>query len=95
LQSAQGVNYGIPEGLVVAGTHVEHLGYAIRNLDQWGVKCYGVDWSRMLHTGEDWYRLDGTSTAGAPVYAVANGVVAKHNPGISYPGSVVLIRHRL
>ncbi|HRW03857.1 MAG TPA: peptidoglycan DD-metalloendopeptidase family protein [Caldilineaceae bacterium] len=95
LQSAQGVNYGIPEGLLVAGTHVEHLGYAIRNLDQWGVKCYGVDWSRMLHTGEDWYRLDGTSTAGAPVYAVANGVVAKHNPGISYPGSVVLIRHRL
>lgn len=95
LQSGQGVNYGIPEGLVVAGTHVEHLGYAIRNLDQWGVKCYGVDWSRMLHTGEDWYRLDGASTAGTPVYAVANGVVAKHNPGISYPGNVVIIRHRL
>lgn len=95
LQSAQGVNYGIPEGLVVAGTHVEHLGYAIRNLDQWGVKCYGVDWSRMLHTGEDWYRLDGASTAGAPVYAVADGVVAKHNPGISYPGNVVMIRHLL
>ncbi len=95
LQSGQGVNYGIPEGLTVAGTHVEHLGYAIRNLDQWGVKCYGVDWSRMLHTGEDWYRLDGASTAGTPVYAVANGVVAKHNPGISYPGNVVMIRHRL
>lgn len=95
LQSAQGVNYGIPEGLIVAGTHVEHLGYAIRNLDLWGVKCYGVDWSRMLHTGEDWYRLDGASTAGAPVYAVANGVVAKHSPGISYPGNVVMIRHRL
>ncbi|MEZ4679841.1 MAG: peptidoglycan DD-metalloendopeptidase family protein [Caldilineaceae bacterium] len=81
--------------MTVAGTHVEHLGYAIRNLDQWGVKCYGVDWSRMLHTGEDWYRLDGASTAGTPVYAVANGVVAKHNPGISYPGNVVMIRHRL
>jgi murein DD-endopeptidase MepM/ murein hydrolase activator NlpD len=95
LQAAQGVNYGIPEGLVVADTHVEHLGYGVRNLDQWRVKCYGVDWSRMIHTGEDWYRLDGASTAGAPVYAVANGVVAKHNPGISYPGNVVLIRHRL
>ncbi|HMN30194.1 MAG TPA: M23 family metallopeptidase, partial [Caldilineaceae bacterium] len=34
-------------------------------------------------------------TSGAPVYAVADGVVAKHNPGISYPGNVVIIRHRL
>jgi murein DD-endopeptidase MepM/ murein hydrolase activator NlpD len=95
LRSGQGVNYGIPVGLVVADTHVEWLGYGIRNLDQWGVKCYGVDWSRMIHTGEDWYRLDGASTAGAPVYAVADGIVAKHNPGISYPGNVVIIRHRL
>lgn len=95
LRSGQGVNYGVPVGLVVADTHVEWLGYGIRNLDQWGVKCYGVDWSRMIHTGEDWYRLDGTTTAGTPVYAVANGVVAKHNPGINYPGNVVIIRHRL
>lgn len=95
LRSGQGVNYGIPTGLIVADTHVEWLGYGIRNFDQWGVKCYGVDWSRMIHTGEDWYRLDGVSTAGAPVYAVANGVVAKHSPGISYPGNVVIIRHRL
>ena len=95
LRSGQGVNYGIPVGLVVADTHVEWLGYGIRNLDQWGVKCYGVDWSRMIHTGEDWYRLDGASTAGTPVYAVADGIVAKHNPGISYPGNVVIIRHRL
>ncbi len=95
LRSGQGVNYGIPTGLIVADTRVEWLGYGIRNLDQWGVKCYGVDWSRAIHTGEDWYRLDGASTAGAPVYAVANGVVAKHSPGISYPGNVVIIRHRL
>lgn len=95
LRSGQGVNYGIPAGLIVADTHVEWLGYGIRNLDQWGVKCYGVDWSRMIHTGEDWYRLDGATTAGTPVYAVADGVVAKHNPGINYPGNVVIIRHRL
>ncbi|RIK39073.1 MAG: hypothetical protein DCC55_19130 [Chloroflexi bacterium] len=95
MRSGQGVNYGVPTGLVVADTRMEWLGYGIRNLDQWGVKCYGVDWSRAIHTGEDWYRLDGASTAGAPVYAVANGVVAKHNPGISYPGNVVIIRHRL
>lgn len=95
LRSGQGINYGIPIGRIVADTRMEWLGYGIRNLDQWGVKCYGVDWSRMIHTGEDWYRLDGALTAGAPVYAVANGVVVKHNPGISYPGNVVMIRHRL
>ncbi|HMN30195.1 MAG TPA: hypothetical protein PKE45_18730 [Caldilineaceae bacterium] len=48
LRSGQGVNYGVPGGLMVADTHVEWLGYGIRNLDQWGVKCYGVDWTRML-----------------------------------------------
>ncbi|MCS7060054.1 MAG: peptidoglycan DD-metalloendopeptidase family protein [Anaerolineae bacterium] len=95
MRSAAGVAYGIPVGIVISDTHMEWLGYAIRNLDQWRIKCYGVDWSRMIHAGEDWYRLDGANTAGAPVYAVADGVVAKHNPSISYPGNVVLIRHRL
>lgn len=95
MRAAAGVAYGIPTGIVISNTHMEWLGYAIRNLDQWRVKCYGVDWSRMLHAGEDWYRLDGANTAGAPVYAVADGVVARHNPAISYPGNVVIIRHRL
>jgi murein DD-endopeptidase MepM/ murein hydrolase activator NlpD len=95
LQNAGGVNFGIPVRVVNDGTHMEWLGYAIRNLDQWGIKCYGVDWERMIHTGEDWYRLDGANTAGQPVYAVSDGVVALQNPGISYPGNVVMIRHRL
>jgi hypothetical protein len=95
LRSGAGLNYGVPVGIVNDDTHMEWLGYGIRNLDQWGIKCYGVDWTRMLHTGEDWYRLDGANTAGAPVYAVANGIVVRQNPGISYPGNVVLIRHRL
>lgn len=97
LLSGNGVTYGVPEGMIAGGTHIEWLDYAIRNLDQWRVKCYGVDWSRMLHTGEDWYRSDylTTNTAGSPVYAVADGIVERHNPGISYPGNVVLIRHRL
>jgi hypothetical protein len=92
---ANGVNYGVPERVVNDNTHMEWLGYAIRNLDQWGIKCYGVDWARMIHTAEDWYRLDGADTTGSPVYAVADGVVALQNPGISYPGNVVMIRHRL
>ena len=95
LRSTSSVAYGIPTGIVINGTHMEWLGYGIRNLDQWRIKCYGVDWTRMIHTGEDWYRLDGANTAGTPVYAVADGVVARHNPGISYPGNVVMIRHRL
>jgi len=97
LRSGAGVNYGVPIGIVIGGTRMEWLDYAIRNLDQWRIKCYGVDWSRMLHTGEDWYREDylTANTAGAPVYAVADGVVERHDPGISYPGNVVLIRHRL
>ena len=47
-QSGGEVSYGILVGLVVADTHVEHLGYGIRNRHQWRVKCYGVDWSRMI-----------------------------------------------
>jgi len=97
LRSGAALGYGVPTGIVVGGTRMEWLDYGIRNFDQWKVKCYGVDWSRMLHTGEDWYRNDylTVNTAGSPVYAVADGVVERHNPGISYPGNVVLIRHRL
>ncbi len=97
LRSGNGVNYGVPTGIVIGGTRLEWLDYAIRNLDQWRLKCYGVDWTRMIHTGEDWYRDDylTVNTAGSPVYAVADGVVELHNPGISYPGNVVIIRHRL
>lgn len=97
LRSAAGVNYGVPLGIVSGGTRLEWLDYGIRNLDQWRIKCYGVDWTRMIHTGEDWYRDDylSANTAGTPVYAVADGVVERHDPGISYPGNVVLIRHRL
>jgi murein DD-endopeptidase MepM/ murein hydrolase activator NlpD len=97
LRSGAGVNYGVPTGIVVGGTRMEWLDYAIRNLDQWRLKCYGVDWTRMIHTGEDWYRDDylTANSAGTPVYAVADGVVELHNPGLSYPGNVVIIRHRL
>jgi hypothetical protein len=81
LRSTANVSYGVPVGIVHDDTHVEWLGYGIRNLDQWGIKCYGVDWARMIHTGEDWYRLDGANTAGTPVYAIADGIVALQNPG--------------
>ena len=97
LRSGTSQGYGVPTGIIQGGTHMEWLDYGIRNFDQWRIRCYGVDWSRMIHTGEDWYRNDylTANTAGAPVYAIADGVVARHSTGISYPGNVVIIRHRL
>ena len=42
------------------------------------------------HTGEDWYAITG-DTAGARVYAVADGEVVY--AGANYPGRVVIVRH--
>jgi murein DD-endopeptidase MepM/ murein hydrolase activator NlpD len=42
------------------------------------------------HTGEDWYAQD-DDTAGARVYAVADGEVVY--AGANYPGRVVIVRH--
>jgi hypothetical protein len=42
------------------------------------------------HTGEDWYAIDG-DTAGARVYAIADGEVVY--AGANYPGRVVIVRH--
>jgi murein DD-endopeptidase MepM/ murein hydrolase activator NlpD len=42
------------------------------------------------HTGEDWYAVEG-DTAGAQVYAVAEGEVVY--VGSNYPGRVVIVRH--
>lgn len=43
------------------------------------------------HAGEDWYAVDGGETAGAQIYAVADGEVVYS--GSNYPGLVVIIRH--
>jgi len=42
------------------------------------------------HTGEDWYAVAG-DTAGAHVYAIADGAVVY--VGGNYPGRVVIVRH--
>ena len=42
------------------------------------------------HTGEDWYAVTG-DTAGAHVYAIADGSVVY--VGSNYPGRVVIVRH--
>ncbi|MEM8532769.1 MAG: M23 family metallopeptidase [Chloroflexota bacterium] len=43
------------------------------------------------HAGEDWYVVDDGETAGAQIYAVADGEVVYS--GSNYPGLVVIIRH--
>ena len=62
------------------GFVVRH-GYATENT--WYLPGY-------LHTGEDWYRLEG-DTAGATVYAIGGGEVVF--VGSDYPGRVVIVQH--
>ncbi len=62
------------------GFFVRH-GYAVENT--WYLPGY-------LHTGEDWYALEG-DTAGAEVRAITAGEVV--SVGGNYPGLVVIIRH--
>lgn len=70
--------------------------YGVRNLSLTGRKCYGVAWSRMLHSGIDLYRADGADAAGTQVVAVADGRVAYYDSNyVSYPGRVVIISHVL
>lgn len=63
------------------GFFIRH-GYAVENT--WYNPGY---W----HTGEDWYALNNGETAGALVYAIADGTVVYR--GSNYPGRVVILRH--
>ncbi len=71
---------GLPDRVLGDGFFVRH-GYACENT--W----YNPGW---LHTGEDWYALEG-DTAGADVFAIADGEVVF--AGSDYPGPVVVVRH--
>ena len=62
------------------GFFIRH-GYATENT--W----YNPGW---WHTGEDWYAIEG-DTAGAQVYAIADGQVVY--AGANYPGRVVIVQH--
>ncbi len=79
------------------GVAVSNTAYGARNL---GLEhrriCFGVDWPRLLHAGVDWFRADGHYATPTDVLAAADGVVAWYDPGYnSYPGKVVIVRHRL
>lgn len=80
LSAAWSYPIGLPERALGDGFFIRH-GYITENT--WYNPGY---W----HTGEDWYALEG-DTAGAGVYAVADGEVVY--AGSNYPGRVVIVRH--
>jgi hypothetical protein len=92
LGARDGIEYA-PRVLRDGGKLVEDTNYAVRNPDLKGSTCFGVPWETIWHAGQDLYRADGKSTAGAEVNAVADGTVAYANPDINYPGLVVILEH--
>lgn len=89
-----GVEYA-PRQLTVDGKLIEDTAYGVKNPDLPGGTCFGVPWPQVYHAGQDLYRTDGKSTAGAPVTAVADGEVVYANPDLNYPGLVVILMHKL
>jgi murein DD-endopeptidase MepM/ murein hydrolase activator NlpD len=82
IAGAYSLPIGLPGRVLGDGFLIRH-GFACENT--W----YNPGW---WHTGEDWYRLEG-DTAGAGVYAVADGEVVF--AGSEYPGRVVIVRHAM
>ena|GEM_PF-2523129 len=74
---------------------IENTDYGVMNPDLVGSTCFGRPWETIYHAGEDLYRADGESTAGAEVTAVADGRVVYANLFINYPGLVVIVEHLL
>ncbi|MCU0508974.1 MAG: M23 family metallopeptidase [Anaerolineae bacterium] len=92
LGANDGVEYA-PRVLRDGGRLVEDTSYDVQNPDLKGNTCFGVAWEKLWHAGQDLYRADGKSTAGAEVSAVADGTVAYANPDLNYPGLVVILEH--
>jgi murein DD-endopeptidase MepM/ murein hydrolase activator NlpD len=85
--------YGVHIEYDASGALVENTDYAAQNPDLQGATCFGVPWQQLYHSGQDLYRADGQSTAGAEVTAIGDGKVVYANPNLNYPGLVVIIEH--
>ena len=92
LRAEDGVEFA-PRVLRDGGQLIEDTNYDVQNPDLRGGTCFGVAWEKAWHAGQDLYRVDGESAAGAEVIAVADGVVAYANPDLNYPGLVVILEH--
>jgi len=84
-----------PRITYVDGKLIQNTDYGIMNPELVGTTCFDIAWHKIYHAGEDLYREDTESTAGAEVTAVADGRVVYANPFTNYPGLVVIIEHRL
>lgn len=94
LGAHDGVKYA-PRVTKANGAVIEDTGYDVQNPDLKGGTCFGVAWEKLWHAGQDLYREDGKSTAGAEVTAIADGKVAYANPDLNYPGLVVILEHQV
>jgi hypothetical protein len=92
LGAHDGVAYA-PRVTKESGKVIEDTNYDVQNPDLKGNTCFGVAWEKLWHAGEDLYRADGRSAAGAEVTAIADGTVVYANPDINYPGLVVIVEH--
>lgn len=92
LGARDGVQYA-PRASREGSKLIENTNYDVQNPDLKGLTCFGVGWEKLWHAGQDLYRVDGKSAAGAEVTAIADGKVVYANPDINYPGLVVIIEH--
>jgi murein DD-endopeptidase MepM/ murein hydrolase activator NlpD len=92
LGANDGVEYA-PRVLKDGERLIEDTSYDVQNPDLKGNTCFGVGWEKLWHAGQDLYRTDGKSTAGAEVSAVGDGLVVYANPDLNYPGLVVILEH--
>ncbi len=78
------------------GNLIENTDYGITNPDLSHFSpCFSTNMSNLYHAGQDLYRADGQSTAGAEVTAVADGIVSDYSPSGNYPGKAIVIKHFL
>jgi len=101
LSQATWDGYTLDEPVTIAATTVTtEFGYPLGDpvTTSWGLMqafnhFFADPRYNSYHAAEDWYQRGGT-TAGEPVYAVADGVV-KYAAAANYPGDVVILEHLL
>ena len=74
----RGINYR-------GSTLIEDSEYGVFNPDMQGSTCFGIDWGKIYHAGEDWYRMDGATTFQAVRHRGGGWAGALH--GAQLPGT--------
>jgi hypothetical protein len=79
------------------GSLVENTDYSVQNPDLSDTSgCFDEEMRFLRHAGEDLYRVDGLTTSGEEVTAIADGAVIEYYPAFDYdPGDAIVIEHTL